>query len=656
MPVLTFSGVSKEYGGEYVFTGLSGAIHDTSAIGIVGPNGIGKTTLLKLISGKEEMSDGTVSKAKSTRIGYLQQEAIDAFGEKANTVFEEMVAVFSPLVAMEERLSILEAEMANDESLEATLEEYGALQQTYETAGGYDYTLRIQKTLEGLGFSSKDWGLPLTHCSGGQKTRALLGRLLLEEPDLLILDEPTNHLDTQAVEWLEGVLLRWEKSLVIVSHDRHFLDNTVRDIWEMNPLGIERYKGNYTAYAMQRDERRIRREKTFDATIEFFMKELSYVRRFIDKKTTQAKGRLRRLVRHVKAVEIGGPEALDMKWSDFSLESGGVSSTKWSVNETERHIRALKCANPYARPMQMRIETTDHLSRKVVTAEEAQIGYPLAPLFRLDDGEILGGDRVALIGPNGCGKSTFLKTLLGEMPPLAGSVTLGESVKVGYFAQSHDILDPRRTVVEEIIVHGGMLEAEARQYLGRYLFSGDDVFKTTGTLSGGERGRLTLALLALKKVNFLVLDEPTNHLDMQSREILEDALLHFTGTILFVTHDRYLIDKLATQIWHIDQGRLVPFPGTYSEFKASLLDAQPAPAKPKGVKVRHTVSNPERDIVEAEERIHLLEHKLEQLSQKLETAVQTGNERNIKEWTKDYHATKDEIRELLEHWETLSVS
>jgi ATP-binding cassette, subfamily F, member 3 len=657
MPVLTFSSISKEYAGEFVFTGLSGSVQDTSVIGIVGPNGIGKTTLLKLISGNEEFSDGTVSKAKATRIGYLQQEAIDAFAEKQNTVFEEMVGVFSHLLVMEEKLSFLEVEMGKGDSLEPLLEEYGALQQKYEAGGGYEYALRIQKTLGGLGFSAEDRDMPLTHCSGGQKTRALLARLLLEEPDLLILDEPTNHLDTQAVEWLEGVLLRWEKAIVIVSHDRHFLDTTVDEIWEMNSLGIEKYKGNYSAYTMQRQERRIRREKTFDATIDFFLKELFYIRRFIDKKTTQAKGRLKRLVRHVKAVEIGGPEALDMKWSYFSLETGGVSNTKWSVNETERHIRALKVANPYTKPMQMRIEATDHMSTKVLSVEDGQIGYPSASLFTLDFGEILGGDRVALIGSNGCGKSTFLKTLLGDMPSLSGSVRLGESIKVGYFAQSHDILDPGRTVVEEILVHGnGMLEAEARQYLGRYLFSDDDVFKRTASLSGGERGRLTLALLALEKVNFLVLDEPTNHLDIQSREILEDALLHFKGTILFVTHDRYLIDRLATQIWSIDQSRLAPFPGSYGEYKASLLDELPAPAKPKGVKVRHTVPDPERDIAAAEERIHFLEEKLDQLSQKLETAVETGNERNIKEWTQDYHATKDEIRELLERWETLSVS
>ncbi len=655
MPVLTFSNISKEYAGNFVFAGLSGSVEENSAIGIVGPNGIGKTTLLKLISGKEETSDGIVSKARSIGIGYLQQEAIEAFAEKENTVFEEMVAVFSHLIAMEEKLYSLEAEMGSDHSGESLLEEYGILQQKYEAAGGYEYTLQIEKTLEGLGFSSAERNMPLTHCSGGQKTRALLGRLLLEEPDLLILDEPTNHLDTQAVDWLEGVLLRWNKAIVIVSHDRHFLDSTAKEIWEMNSLGIERYKGNYSAYTMQRHERRIRREKIFDSTIDSFFKELFYIRRYIDKKTAQAKGRLKRLVRHVKAVEIGGPEALDKKWSEFSLETGGVSNTKWSVNETERHIRALKCANPYTKPMRMRIETTRTLPEKVLIAEDLQIGYPSNPLFTIAYGEILGGNRVALTGPNGCGKSTFLRTLLKEMSPLAGKVVLGESIKIGYFAQSHDILDPARTVVEEIILHGkGMLEAEARGYLGKYLFSDEDVFKKTAALSGGERGRLTLAILALDRVNFLVLDEPTNHLDIQSREILEDALIHFKGAILFVTHDRYLIDRIATHIWNIDRGKISPFSGTYGEFMESLLKEEPREARPKGTKAKLTTLNPQREITAAEENITILERELEQLSHKLETAVDTGNERNIKEWTKSYHSAKEGIQKLLEKWETLS--
>ena len=536
--------------------------------------------------------------------------------------------------------------------------------QSFEAAGGYEYELKIQKTLEGLGFSSSEWQMPLTHCSGGQKTRALLGRLLLEEPDLLIMDEPTNHLDAKAVEWLEGKLLRWEKALVVVSHDRYFLDHIARQIWEMNIYGLEKFKGNYSAYTKQRQERRIRREKTFEATMEFFFKEMNYIRRFIDKKTTQAKGRLKRLVRHVKAVEIGGPEALDRGWNDFLLSinsdkmCGGISGTKWSVNDTERHIRALKCQNPYTKPMKMRIQCTEHLPKQVLNVEKIKIGYGENVLFSLGKGAIFSKDRIALLGPNGCGKSTFLKAILGEISVLEGTLHLGENIKVAYFAQAHDILNPVNTVVEELMFHKqGLLEAEARNFLGQYLFSGDDVFKRTESLSGGERGRLTLAILALKDVNFLILDEPTNHLDIQSREILEDALEHFQGTILFVTHDRYLINQLATHIWNINDKKIIPFRGAYGEYLKIQSEIEVVVTEStRKEKPRKKILNKEKELQQTEEKIINLENELRNISKNLETAVETRNQHKIKDWNELYLESKNEIQNLLHRWEELSIS
>jgi ATP-binding cassette, subfamily F, member 3 len=661
MAVLTFKDLSKEFAGEFIFTNLSGSIGENSTIGIVGPNGIGKTTLLQLFSGKQEASQGQISKRKSSRIGYLPQEAIRAFAEKNNSIYQEMLTVFSHLVKKQEALRRLEAQMSNGDESDRLLEEYGQQLHAFEAAGGYEYDLRIEKNLAGLGFSSAEWDMPLSHCSGGQKTRVLLCRLLLEEPDLLIMDEPTNHLDAQAVEWLEGRLLRWEKAIIIVSHDRYFLDNIVKQIWEMSIHGIEKFNGNYSAYTLQRNERRIRREKTFDATMEFFMAELHFIRRFIDKKTTQAKGRMKRLVRHVKAVEIGGPEALEKQWNVFIVESGGISGTSWSVNELERHIKALKCQNPYTKPMKMHIETTEHLPEQVLRVTKAQIGYRGKELFEIEEGEIRSQQRVALLGPNGTGKSTFLRTILDEVPILDGFIKLGESIKVGYFAQAHDILDPEKSVVEELMSHKkGLLEAEARNYLGAYLFSNDDVFKSTRNLSGGERGRLTLAILALQRVNFLILDEPTNHLDIQSREILEDALLDFAGTILLVTHDRYLIDKIATHIWNIDNGKIMPFRGSYGDYRDFLEDAKSGEEKQKTAKQRKPRSlekktDPVLELKTIEDRIESLESELTLLSDQLETAVATRNEDKIKGWKDSYHHTKGEIQDLLEKWEELSV-
>ncbi|MBT3275583.1 MAG: ABC-F family ATP-binding cassette domain-containing protein, partial [Spirochaetales bacterium] len=432
-------------------------------------------------------------------------------------------------------------------------------------------------------------------------------------------------------------------------------------IWEMNSYGLEKFSGNYSAYSMQRIERRIRREKTFDATMEFFTKELHFIRRYIDKKTTQAKGRMKRLVRHVKAVEIGGPEALDMKWNEFLLESGGISGSKWSVNELEEHIRKLKVHNPYIKPMSMRIRTTDHLPEKVLAVTNAVIGYPNNVLFVLEDGAISNQNRVALIGPNGTGKSTFLQTILGDVTVLDGEVVIGDSIKVGYFAQSHDLLDPEHSVVEELMSHKtGMLEAEARSYLGAYLFSNDDVYKKTKNLSGGERGRLSLAILALQEVNFLILDEPTNHLDIQSREILEDALLHFKGTILFVTHDRYLVDKIATHIWNINHGRIVPFEGPYAEYRNFLIEEKISRENHKGPRqvkqwVKKKKINPVAEMKKTEERITVLEEELLHLSKQLETAIETHNQDRIKDWTSSYFEKKNELQELLDKWEEFSA-
>ena len=661
MAILTFHNLSKEFGGEYVFGNISGSIDETSRIGIVGPNGIGKTTLLKLIAGKLEPSTGTVAKGKSISIGFLHQEAIQAFADDSNTVFEEMLHVFEDLRKLRKTLRDLEANMSESSGLETLLEEYGTKLHAFEAAGGYEFEHRIKRTLSGLGFSESEFSMLLAHCSGGQQTRALLGRLLLEEADLLIMDEPTNHLDSQAVDWLEETLRKWEKAVAIVSHDRYFLDRTVDRIWEMNIFGIERYKGNYSAYTLQRAERRERREKTFNATLDFFYSELHFIRRFIESKTEQAKGRMKRLIRHVKAVEIGGPEALEKQWNVFLEESGGISNSAWSVDELEWHIQQLKCQNPYTAPMRMRIHTTRHLPDLVVRARNAKIGYPGNTLFEISEVEIRGRQRAALVGPNGSGKSTFLRSLLGKVPIMGGTLELAETIRVGYFAQAHDTLNPDDTVVETLMSRKPeMLEAEARNYLGAYLFSNDDVYKLTRNLSGGERGRLTLAILALERINLLVLDEPTNHLDIQSREILEEALLEFGGTILLVTHDRYLIEKVATHIWDILDGRLTTFDGTYENY----LEAKTAETRVNRRSTeaqtwrrsRTEKAEADENLDEIEAAIETLEAEIRDLGKRLETAVETRNDNNIKEWKERYLQKQEELEVRLRTWERVSAS
>jgi ATP-binding cassette subfamily F protein 3 len=422
--------------------------------------------------------------------------------------------------------------------------------------------------LSGLGFSERHYDLPLTKLSGGQKTRALLAKLLLERPDLLILDEPTNHLDMETVAWLEKTLYKWDGALLIVSHDRYFLDHVVNTIWEMSRVGMEAYRGNYSAYVRQRQERWERRDKVYQEEVERLSKELDYVKKNIARASTnaQAVGRLRRLGRELTAIhELGLLAFKDAKnWMDTGIGNPGLMG----VAEVEQMLKTMPSPNLRPPRLSMRIKAGERGGDLVLRTNGLKIGYPDHPLFTGDNIALLRGECAALIGGNGTGKTTFLKTLTGELAPLTGKLQLGINIKPAYFSQAHEALNLENTVLDELIRHKPMKPGQARNVLGQYLFRSDEVFKPVGALSGGERGRLALAILAQQGANFLLLDEPTNHLDIQAQEILQEALEHFEGTILLVSHDRYLIAELATQIWQIEDGRMTVFNGTYAEFAA----------------------------------------------------------------------------------------
>ena len=533
MSLLTGTQLAKSYGPNDIFAGVNVAIAHGARIALVGPNGAGKTTLLRILAGLEEPSQGTVHRAKGVRIGYLPQEAA-LYSE--GTLWEEMLTAFADLRAREAELTRLEAAMADPAQREAVMEKYGALQHQFELDGGYEYENKIKFVLHGLNFEPEDTHKPVEILSGGQKTRALLGRHLLDRPDLLILDEPTNHLDIHAVEWLETWLDEWGGAALIVSHDRYFMDQTVNAVWELQFGSLTEYHGNYSAYVTQRAERHARAKAEYEAQQAFIAKEKDYIRRNIaGQNTKQARGRLRRLDRLTapgKGVQLNAP--------------------------TE------------ARTLRLSMDTDLRSGDRVIETHDLAVGYPddQKVLFRAPDVLLWREECAALVGPNGAGKTTFLKTLLGEIPPLEGRVKLGSSLKVGYFAQAHEGLDPERTVIEEITAVKYMPPGQARDYLAKFLFTGDDVFKKVAVLSGGERGRVALAKLALQGANLLLLDEPTNHLDIPSQEILEAVLADFPGTILLVSHDRYLIDALATQVWAVDEGTLEVFQGSWSEYAA----------------------------------------------------------------------------------------
>ena len=617
MSVLTANGVSQSYGFVDVFANISVALAHADKVGLIGPNGTGKTTLLRILARTEIPATGSVHLAKGKRIGYLPQEAMDAFATSHSTVYSEMLSVFDVLREIEARMRALEAQMAHGIT-DALSHEYSDLQEQYEQRGGYDHEYRIERTLQGLGFvkvadpknNNATWDSPISHLSGGQKTRALLAKILLEHPDVLIMDEPTNHLDIEAIEWLEKTLSDWQGSLIVVSHDRLFLDRVVNRIWEiekrtfrtdkyddriweMMRTHVEVYRGNYSDYLRQREENFQRSMFVFQQEKARLEKEMAYIKANAPgEPSVQSMGKLKRLTRDVLVIERIGAEALqNNSWSENKLIMG-YKPQPFNVEEAEKRVARLPAPSrpqkvnlaltPVKRSGEIVLRTrglvvgyggTDD-GRRMMEANPSPVsGLPSSVLFSCADFELRWQERAALIGPNGSGKTTFLKTALGNLPPLAGSVDLGSSLIVGYFAQAHDQLNPDATIIDTLRERGESFgkrvsEADARYFLAQFLFRQDDVFKPVGGLSGGERARLALAILSLQGANFLVLDEPTNHLDINAQEVLEEALTQFSGTVLLVSHDRYLVSKLAEQIWHIEGGRMSVFRGTYEEWGA----------------------------------------------------------------------------------------
>jgi ATP-binding cassette subfamily F protein 3 len=667
MSLITGMDLAKSFGPEDIFSKINLSVPHRARIAIVGPNGIGKTTLLRILAGEEQPTAGTVSSARNLRIGYLPQEA--GF-ESTHMLWEECLLPFTALREQEAELARLEMAMADAQQAEQALERYGRLQAEYEHHGGYTYLHRIEQVLFGLGFSREEFVYPLPHLSGGQRTRALLARLLLSEPDLLVLDEPTNHLDIQAVEWLEGHLSHWHGATLIVSHDRYFLDRVVNTIWEMTRAGFEVYHGNYSAYVRQRQERWERRKQLFVEEKTRLEKEVDYIRKNISgQNVSQARGRLRRLHRYLHAVEQLGLEAVIGKpWGTLS-EEVSVTVSLMSVDEAQRRVRALK--EPSNRPLQLhlRLLSEQRSGELVLRTHNLRVGYPGNVLFSAGDIELRRLECTALIGPNGAGKTTFLKTILEKIPPLEGEVELGASLQVGYFAQAHEDLHPDRTLVQEIdSVAPDMLLAEIRRYLARFLFTGDEVFKLVGVLSGGERGRLALAKLALGGANLLLLDEPTNHLDIPAQEILQEVLADFEGTILLVSHDRYLIDALATQIWEIDetQGKLRVFKGSYSLYRLELeaeraagrtvVEATRTKGRSTTSRTRASADDRRRAkrLADLEKLIAGLEQELNLLSLRLENPP--SDPAVVHKLGNDYVRVQNELDELLQEWDRIGDS
>ena len=569
--ILSVSNASKSFGSQEVFENVTFTINEKDKIALVGRNGCGKTTLIKCLMGELNLDSGTISKTRTSTIGMLSQVV---FENEAATIQEIMDEVFAPIYQLQAQLEAAQHALSYDtsEKAYATLER---LTNEFENLGGYTIHSEMMNVLTQFGFTEADLNRSINTFSGGQKTRIGFAKLLLSKPDLLFLDEPTNHLDLPTIQWLEGYLKKYDKALVLVSHDRMFLDRIVDQVYEIEYGQITCYKGNYTSFVEQK-------KKNF---------ELQSKRYAIQQK------------------EIQRLEALIEK---FRYKATKAAFAQSKIKYLDRLDRIEDPRKSDDKQFKAEFSCARQGGKTVVEIDQLTVGYD-QPLFTWST-NILKGQRIALIGPNGCGKSTFLKTLIGKLEPLSGSFLLGHQIDIGYFDQANAQLSSNKTVLDELWDDYPMMsQTEIRTVLGRFLFSADDVFKSVSSCSGGEKVRLALAKLMLEKGNFLILDEPTNHLDIVGKETLEECLMNYPGTILFVSHDRYFIEKIATTIASIENGSVT----LVEKFAINPGNSKNTKEKEETKKVeekpRIILINIEREIKKIEEQLEIANEELEQL-------------------------------------------
>ena len=647
MGVIQLDGVSKAYGDRVLFREVTWQLAGRERIGLVGPNGVGKTTLCRVLAGLDPPDSGRVSRGRETTVGYLPQEAA---GEARGSVLDEVLSGFPEVWDVERQLEALAARLhaTPDDALTAR---YGDLQHRFEALGGYRLETEARVVLGGLGFRDGDVARPLAEFSGGWRMRAALARLLLQRPTLLLLDEPTNHLDLESLGWLESYLDAYDGTVVVVSHDRYFLNRMVTTIAELSPAGLDLYPGDYDDHLAQREAR----QALLEARARNQAKRVAEIERFIERfrykatKARQVQSRIKMLER-LDRVEVEGPT---------------------------RHIRFAFPAPP-------------RTGRHVVQLRRVAKAYGPTVVYAGIDLDLERGDRVALVGPNGAGKSTLLRILAGVLAPDTGERALGAHVTTHYYAQHQlDALDPARTVLEEMEAAAPDTDrTRLRTLLGAFLFSGDDVAKRDGVLSGGEKARLALARMLVRPAPFLCLDEPTNHLDLASRAVLETALAEFAGTMVFISHDRYFINRLATKVVEVRDGRLLTHLGGYDDYRADLdrLGASPkAPAaeprptpsgpatrggdagtaaadvdragrRPRRSRVDPAVRELRRRLDSLEGEIHALEARLAELGTALADPGLYADAERARAVALERREAEEHVAWLLHEWETLSES
>ena len=637
--ILSCQGICKSFGEKVILQNASFHIEEREKAALIGNNGAGKTTLLRIIMNELPADEGQTVLMKDKKIGYLAQYQ-DIRGHR--TIYEELLTTKQYIIDMETRMRSIEAEMnqAEGEALERLMNTYTRLTHEFELENGYAYKSELTGVLKGLGFTEEDFDKQVATLSGGQKTRVALGKLLISRPDILLLDEPTNHLDMESISWLETYLLNYPGAVFIVSHDRYFLDKVVTKVIEIEAGQVQMFSGNYSAYAVKKAQLR-------DAQYKAWLNQ-------------------QRDIKH--------QEAVITKLKSFNREKSirRAESREKMLNKIQRIDKPMEIQNQMRLTLEPRIVS----GNDVLTVENLSKSFPGQELFHDISFQIKRGERVALIGNNGTGKTTMLKILNDLLPADEGSFSLGAKVQIGYYDQEHHVLHQEKTIFQEIAdTYPTLTETEIRNMLAAFLFTGDDVFKEISSLSGGERGRVSLAKLMLSEANFLILDEPTNHLDIASKEILEEALNSYTGTVFYVSHDRYFINQTATRILELTNLAVVNYIGDYDYYldKKEELTEKYAPVKEQTTETAQAeVSSEgkltwqqqkeeqarkrkqENELKKTEQRIEELETRDKEIDETLVLPDVCTNVGRCAELSREKEKIRQELEELYEIWETLA--